>query len=52
MNWYHDYPQWLKLPMYQMNFNGPKDVRATEVPLYWHFSAEKKKTKQKCFIYA
>ena len=26
--------QWLKLPISRINFHGPKDVRATEVPLY------------------
>ena len=27
-------PHWLELPMSQINFHGPKDVRATEVLLY------------------
>ena len=27
-------PQWLKLPMSQTNFHGPKDVHAIEIQLY------------------
>ena len=27
--------QWLELPMSRKNFHGPKDVRATEVRLYY-----------------
>ena len=33
-------PQWLELPMSQMNFHGPKDVRATEVQLYADMKAQ------------
>ena len=28
-------PQWLELPISRTNFHGPKDVRATEVRLYF-----------------
>ena len=35
LNWCHDYPQWLELPMSRTNFHGPEDVRAIEVRLYF-----------------
>ena len=28
-------PQWLELSMFRMNFHGPKDIRVTEVRLYF-----------------
>ena len=28
------YPQWLKLPMSQISFYGPKDIQAIAVLLY------------------
>ena len=31
-------PQWLELPMSRTNFQGPKDVRAIEVRLYFSFN--------------
>ena len=34
LNWCHDYPQWLELPMSRMHFHCPEDVRAIEVRLY------------------
>ena len=38
LNWCHDFPQWLELPMPRTNFHGPKDVRAIEVRLYMSFT--------------
>ena len=29
-------PQWIELPISQANFHGSKDIRATEVWLYWN----------------
>ena len=32
-------PQWLKLPMFQMTFHGPKDIPAIEVQPYLTMSS-------------